>query len=112
MARESLPDVFGPDQVRVSVAVEPAVERLVRERGQWMMPRLSLLPPPLQMWNMLPALVQSTVLHGAWAVVVEADSGQRLRLARPNRGEALRAATSVCDAVRERGVTALAELRP
>jgi hypothetical protein len=43
-------------------------------------------------------------------VVVEADSGERARLTRPTREEALQVATSVSEAVRERGVGALSDL--
>jgi len=112
LAREWLPEVSGPDQVRVTVAVEPAVERLVRERGQWMVPRLSLLPRSLQPWHLVPAVLQSAVLRDAWVVVVEADSGRRLRLSRPNRGKALQTAAALSDAVKERGVAALDEPGP
>jgi len=112
LARESLPDAVGPDDVRVTVAVEPAVERLRRELAQWVVPRLSLLPRGLQPWNWVPAFIQSAVLHDAWVVVVEADSGLRLRLSRPNRGKALQTATWLCEEVRERGVAALDEFRP
>jgi hypothetical protein len=106
-----LPDAFGPDTVRVTIGVEPAVERLVRERDQWMVPRLSLLPRRLRLWNRLPAMAQDTLLDNAWAVVVEADSGERVRLTRPTREEAWQVATSVSDAVHEHGVAALSDLR-
>jgi hypothetical protein len=116
MATQWLDDAFGPDRIRVTVAVEPAVDRLVRERDAWLVPRWGwlssrLFPARWRPWNVLPGLVQKDMLHDSWAVMVEADSGQRVRLLRSTRDEAWLLATSIVESVRQRGVPALADLR-
>jgi hypothetical protein len=115
VATEWLDDAFGPDKIRVTIAVEPAVQRLVRERDQWTVPRPVPWEPLMNrvratLRAQLPALVQQRVLGGTWAVVVEADSGQKKRLLRATRDEAWQLATSIADSVRTQGVAALATL--
>ncbi len=112
MATQFTNDVVGPDQIRVTIGVEPAVDKYVRGRDRWMIPDHSLLPRSLRMWNVVPQLVQIGVFSGAWAVSVEADSGERLRLTRSDRDGALRQAHAVAMAVKANGVAALAEFRP
>jgi hypothetical protein len=111
LATEWLPDTFGPDNVRVTIGIEPAVERLVRGSEQWGVPGVSLLPGKRRLWNLLPAVVQEKLFNNSWAVVIEADSGERVRLTRVDRAEALGAARSLSDVVRDQGVAALASLR-
>ena len=116
MVTQWLDDTFGPDQIRVTIAVEPAVQRLVRERDQWTVQRRV----PWQLWmtrvqvslrDQLPAVIQQRVLGGRWAVAVQADSGQKKRLLRPTRDEAWALATSIAESVRVQGVTALSALK-
>lgn len=109
---EWLDDAFGPDGIRVTVAIEPTVERLVRERDAWTTPRCGLLPHPARnaLRNALPGILQSLVFKNKWAVVIEADSGQRVRLTRATRDEAFATASEVRHRIQERGVPALAGL--
>ena len=112
LVTEWLDDVCGPDGIRVTVGIEPAVARLVRERDAWTVPKLGLFPDPTRnvVRNALPELLQSLVFKNRWAVVIEADSGQRRRLTRSSRDEALDVARSVWRRVKEVGVPALADI--
>jgi hypothetical protein len=110
VATQYLDDSFGPDSIRVTVAVEPAVDRFVRARDQWTAPGFTLLPARDQLRNLLPGVVQDTVLGDAWAVVVEADSGQRVRRTCRTRDDAWALAQSIARSVRVEGVSALADL--
>ena len=109
---EWLDDAFGPDGVRVSLCVEPAVARLVRERDAWTTPHYGWFPSPGRntLRDALPGLLQSWVFKDRWVVVIEADSGQRRRLTRANREEALGAAQAARERLVAEGVPAIAEL--
>jgi hypothetical protein len=116
VATEWLDDAFGPDKIRVTIAVEPAVERLVRERDQWTVPRSVPWQPLMNKVRatfraQLPAVVQQQMLHDTWAVMVEADSGQKVRLMRSTHDEAWQLATSIADSVRSQGVAAVVALK-
>ncbi len=110
MATEWLDDAFGPDGIRVTIGVEPAVQRWVRARDQWTAPLFGWWPSRWQPRNLLPVLIQQRLLKNAWAVNIESDSGVRVRLVRPTREEAGTAARSVSASVLQHGVSALAEL--
>lgn len=102
-----LDPVAGPDGVRVTICVEAAVQRWVREQNQWSSASRSFD----QAFRDAGALLaQRLLLRDRWAVVIEADSGQRLRLVRPNRDDALTLAESVSATVTQRGVAALASV--
>jgi hypothetical protein len=111
VATEWLDDAFGPDAVRVTVAVEPAVERMVRIRDDWLIPRWYWTPNKSWVRRLMPGFVQKELLHDDWAVMVESDSGQKLRLIRPTRDTAWELASSIAAAVRDRGIPALADFR-
>jgi hypothetical protein len=109
---EWLDDAYGPDGVRVTVGVERAVDRLVRERDSWTTPRYGLFPDPTRnvVRNVLPQVLQVLFFKHRWAVVIEADSGERRRLTRPTHDEAMDAAKSVWHRVTEKGVGAILDL--
>jgi hypothetical protein len=113
MASEWLDDAFGPDGVRVTLCVEPAVERLIRERDAWLPPKLTILPDPVRTAarRLIPEFVQSRFLNDRWAVVIEADSGERARLIRDTRDAALARARTVSQLVHDTGVKALSGLK-
>ena len=102
-----LEPVSGPDGVRVTICVEAAVQRWVREQNQWSAATRSF---DQAFRDAGALLVQRLLLRDRWAVVIEADSGERLRLVRPNRDEALTLAESVSASVTQRGVAALASV--
>jgi hypothetical protein len=104
---EWLDDAFGPDGIRVTIAVEPAVQRWIRARDQWTAPLFGWLPSRWQPRNLLPVVIQQRILKNAWAVNVESDSGVRVRLVRPTREAAWSAARTVSESVLQHGVSAL-----
>jgi hypothetical protein len=72
-----VPDVAGPDGVRVTLRVEPAVDRLRRWRFMFFTPPVLTQPVDAYVrYRILPDLVQKYVLRDRWAVDVEADSGR------------------------------------
>jgi len=113
MASEWLDDAFGPDGIRVTLCVEPAVERLMRERDAWTTPKFTVFPDPIRIAvrRLLPEVVQSRLLGARWAVVIEADSGEKLRLTRETHDDALATARSTWQQVHDRGVSALNDLK-
>lgn len=110
MVREYLPDVTGPDGVRVTLAVEHAVERFVRLREAFGMREFYL---PFNGWfnKRLAQWAQHGPLRGRWAVAAEADSGERVRAAVRDKDAAVALAAQTRDAIARRGVAALADLR-
>lgn len=84
---ERLNDAYGPDGIRVTLAVEPHVRR------------------------MLPALVQRRRRKQRWAILVQAESGQRVRLVRDSREQAVAVAEGIRRNVEQEGVRVLDELR-
>ena len=101
-----LPDVAGPDGVRISVRIEPAVARLVRIRDLWTTPK------PWFMFNGVvrasePVLAQSRFFKGQWVIDVESDDGDRRRLRYPSRADAFSDADRVCEVLRSNGVAGL-----
>ena len=113
MSSEWLDDSFGPDGVRVTLCVEPAVQRLVRERDAWFAPKLTIFPNPVRTAErrLIPQIIQSRLLKGRWAVQIEADSGERLRLIRDTHEEAQTTARSIWQQVQDQGVAALSGLK-
>lgn len=106
MARQYLEDAFGPDCVRVTIAIEPAVDRFVRAQdkvgGSIILPLLGSLTGGRGR-----DLTQRVVFGGAWMVDVETDAGKRVRVRRPDRASALALATATWRAVSERGASAV-----
>jgi hypothetical protein len=104
-----LDDAFGPDGIRVTICVECAVDRLVRERDAWGLNPFYFFFRRVQeaAQSAMVNAIQATLLRDRYAVLIEADSGQRLRLVRPSHQEAVGVAKDTWHAVRERGVVAL-----
>lgn len=107
-AARQLSDATGPDNVRVSVRVEPAVDRLLRWRFKLFTPRVLTDPVDTYVeYRMLPGLVQKYLLRGRWAVEVEADSGEHVRVRADTRDAAVNYAQQIHDGVLEQGVAFL-----
>jgi hypothetical protein len=105
VATEWLDDVFGPDNVRVSFSIESAAERWVRTWGDFNV-------SPAWATRVRNRLKRSSVatrpaLHDGWVVIVEADTGQQLRLTSPSRESAVALAKSTAVEVKQLGVAAL-----
>lgn len=103
-----LPDAFGPDGIRVTLRVEPAVDRW--RRGL----KMTTVPNPLTPAAIMRAeqgfvagLAQRYVFGGRWVVDVEADSGRRLRIEEATRESAVATAKRIHAGVRECGVAFL-----
>ena len=103
-----LSDAAGPDKVRVSVRVEPAVDRLLRWRLKLFTPAVLTDPVDTHVeYRVLPRLVQKHVLRGRWAVEVEADSGDHVRVQADTRDLAIGYAQQIHVGVNEQGVAFL-----
>ena len=103
-----LPDTVGPDGVRVTLRVEPAVDRLRRWRYMWSTP--AVLSDPVGTYvdyRTLPGIVQKHLLGDRWAVEVEADNGERCRVQATSRDEALGYAQQIHEGVTTDGVAFL-----
>ena len=85
--------------------VEPAVQRWVRERDGWTVGGYNPFAQAIR--DAIPLMAQRLIFRDRWVVQIEADSGQRVRLIRPTRTEAMALAESVGDAVRADEVAAL-----
>ncbi|WP_436702091.1 hypothetical protein [Nocardioides sp. BYT-33-1] len=105
MTRQYLEDAVGPDGIRVTIALEPAVDQLIRANdrlgGSFLLRALS---------GRGQKVVQQMVYGGAWVVDVETDAGRRVRIRVPDHGSALALAKETWRDVDERGVVAVAEL--
>jgi hypothetical protein len=103
-----LPDAIGPDGVRVTLRVEPAVDRLLRWRFGLSTP--SVLTDPIETYaayRVAPDWVQRHILRDRWCVNVEADSGVRCLIKATNREDAIGYAEQVRAGVQESGVAFL-----
>ena len=106
-----LPDTTGPDGVRVTLRVEPAVDRLKRLRYLWSTPAVVTDPFGTYIdFRTFPGLIQKYVLQDRWAVVVEADNGARCRVNAASCEEAVRSATKIREGVVRDGVAYLRTL--
>jgi hypothetical protein len=110
VSRDALrvPDVAGPDGVRVTLRVEPAVDRF--RRWRFMVSTPAVLTDPAfayVSYRVLPDLVQRFVLRDRWAVDVEADNGQRCRVGARSRDDAIDYARKIHDGVADAGVAFL-----
>lgn len=100
-----MPDVAGPDGVRVTLTIEPAVDRFRRWRLMVATPRALTAPAETYVsYRVLPDLVQRYVLRDRWAVEVEADSGERTRVRASTRDDAIEYARQIHDGVAKQGV--------
>lgn len=106
MTRRYLPDAQGRDGVRVTIALEPAVERFARVRERLGL-RECYIPLNKKFNDWLARSAQSTLLRGQWAVAVEADTGDRARLLRDDYPGAVDLARQVGVEVERIGVAAL-----
>lgn len=108
MARHFLEDSFGPDGIRVTIAVAHAVDRLVRWREKLGLREWQI---PGNRWfnNRLAHVTQRTLMQGRWAVEIEADSGQRAYITVADEQAARALARSISDDVVQRGVQAIAD---
>jgi len=98
----------GPDGVRVTLRVEPAVDRLRRLR--FLLSAPAPLTDPIGTYfdyRTLPGLVQRYLLGDRWAVDVEADNGARCRVKATNRDDAIAYARQIHDGVQADGVAFL-----
>ena len=106
MPRQYLEDAFWPDGVRVTIAIEPAVDRFVRAQdkagGSIILPSLGALTGCRGR-----DLTQRVVFGGAWTVDIETDAGKRVRVRRPDRASALALAKATWRAVSEGGAAAV-----
>lgn len=103
-----LPDAVGPDGVRVTLRVEPAVDRLRRWRFLIFTPPIVTDPARTYVgYRWLPGVVQRRLLGDRWAVDVEADSGARVRVSATDRDEAIAHARRIHAGVTEQGVAFL-----
>ncbi|MBU2693722.1 hypothetical protein [Pimelobacter sp. 30-1] len=103
MARQYLDDAHGPDGVRVTIAIEPGGARLERN-GDRLGVRVRV--PRWMRW-LRPHVLGPFAARRTWVVDVEADSGWRVRLRRPERHEAVYLAKSLWHEVNEGGLPAL-----
>jgi hypothetical protein len=102
------PDATGPDGVRVTLRVEPAVDRYKRLRNMWFTPAVVMDPFGTYFdYRTLPGLVQKYVLRDRWAIDVEADNGDNCRVMANSREEALGYARQIHDGVVADGVVFL-----
>lgn len=103
-----VPDVAGPDGVRVTLRVEPAVARLLRWRFAVSTPRVVTDPTGTYVsYRVLPDVIQRYVLRDRWVVDLEADNGQRCRVRASTRAAAIQHARQIHDGVAEQGVAFL-----
>ncbi|GAA3535022.1 hypothetical protein [Nocardioides daeguensis] len=109
MARQHLDDAVGPDGIRVTIAIEPAVDRFVRAQDKLGSALVVPVLGPLT-GGRGRKLVQRAVFAGTWVVDVESDAGQRVRVRRPDRSRALDLAKATWRDVVARGVVALREI--
>jgi hypothetical protein len=101
------PDVVGPDGIRVTLRIEPAVDRLLRWRRLWSTPEPLTSPGSTYVdYRVLPGFVQR-LLGGSWVVDVEADSGDRVRVTASTREEAVGYARQIRDGIEAQGVAFL-----
>jgi hypothetical protein len=101
----SMSDALGPDGVRVTLRIEPAVDRLRRLRFMLTTPRVLTNPIDTYLdYRVLPDLVQKHLLHDSWAVDVEADSGERCRVKATDQDQAIEYARRIHEGVEKEGV--------
>jgi hypothetical protein len=103
-----VPDAYGPDGIRVTLRVAPAVERL--RRWSLFAPTPNVLADPAgtyTQYGAIPDLIQRRLLGDGWAVDIEADSGERTRVKAADRETALEYARRIHDGVQEQGVAFL-----
>jgi hypothetical protein len=100
-----VPDVTGPDGVRVTQRVEPAVDRLLQYRLMFFTPPVLSDPAGAYFeYRVLPRLVQKYVLRDRWTVVVEADNGEKCRVKASSRQDAVDYARLIQDGIAKQGV--------
>lgn len=109
MARQYLDDAVGPDGIRVTIAIEPAVDRFVRAQDKL---GSSVVVPVLGRLTggRGRKLVQQVVFGGVWVVDVETDAGKRVRVRRPDHASALALAKDTWRQVVARGAAAVGDL--
>jgi hypothetical protein len=107
-AARQVPDASGPDGVRVTLRVEPAVDRLRRWRFMFFTPPVLTQPVDTYFrYRVLPDLVQKYLLRDRWIVDVESDSGERCRVRADTREQAIYYARHIHDGVQKQGITFL-----
>jgi hypothetical protein len=105
-----LDDVFGPDEVRVTFLVEPRLGNVandIDEINSWRSIRIAGPSLGSVLGRLLTVERQERFLKNAWRLVIEADSGTKLKLLRPTRQAALDTAAEVGAQVKTQGVSAL-----
>ena len=108
----SVAEAFGPDGVRVTFRVEPAIDRFRRWRFLFFTPPVLTDPARAYVgYRVLPDLVQRHLLRDRWAVDVEADTGERLWVRSTSRDAAIAAAGEIRVGVLREGVAFLRRVR-
>ncbi|BBH18463.1 hypothetical protein Back2_27500 [Nocardioides baekrokdamisoli] len=103
-----LPDALGPDHVRVTIRVEPAVDRLRRWQRSWGPPAVLTNPVGTYVdYTYAPGLIQKHLLRDRWVVDIEADSGEHCRMRAADRAAAITMANQVHAGVTADGVAFL-----
>ena len=101
-------DAVGPDEVRVTLRVEPAVDRYRRWRFMFLTPPVVTDPGQTYLtYRVFPDLVQRHVFRDRWEVDAEADTGERCRVKARNREVAITYARQIHDGVEKHGVSFL-----
>ncbi|MFJ9315331.1 hypothetical protein ACIRN4_14160 [Pimelobacter simplex] len=106
MARTYLDDVITPDGVRVTIALEPSVERLARGRERLGL-RAWYLPFNREANSRIARALQRSLLGGTWVVDIESDSGERQRTTCESYEAAMTLALRKAAKIQESGLTAI-----
>jgi hypothetical protein len=100
-----MPDTSGPDGVRVTIRIEPAVDRWRRWRNLMTVPD-ALVPAAVTRFDYqtLPGLVQRYLFRDRWVVDVEADTGERCRVAAADQRGAIANAQRIHAGIQREGL--------
>lgn len=98
-------EVAGPDGVRVTLRVEPAIDRYRHWRSKLFTPHVITDPVGTYVsYRVLPDLVQQHLFRDSWRVNVEADSGERCLVKAKDRDHAIDLAKQIHTGIKAQGV--------